>query len=220
MEMKANLTRKFGTTLSNNLIEFFLTYFRNVKPPHRHSYKVHAKPHHKPHHQGRLQPKGTVESTRKKVFGRGLLRRGLLRRGLRRRGLRRGLRASQFQADRKAQQTLSIIKHGIKDALLTAVIVLVVKLTPLLVMAFKMFFHTMAPFSDDEFGERRGLLFRDDFNLDELLGRLNPNDFTELGETDEQDESDNDQQQIEQQDEVEQDEEGLEDDPVDGERQL
>lgn len=164
-----------------------------------------------------MQPKGTVE--KKKVFGRGLLRRGLLRRGLRRRGQRRGLRATQFQSDRKAQHTLSIIKNGVKDALLTAVIVLVVKLTPLLVMAFKMFFHTVAPFGDDDFGERRGLLFRDDFNLDELLGRLNQNDFTDLGETEEQDELDDDQQQTEQQDDVEQDE-VFEDDPIDGDGQL
>lgn len=195
----------------------FFSVFRNGKPPHRHSYKAHTKPQKKQQRRGRLQPKGTaaVESTKKKVFGRGLLRRGLLRRGLRRRGQRRGLRTSQFQTDRKAHQTLSIIKNGVKDAILTAVIVLVVKLTPLLVMAFKVFFHTVAPFGDDDFGERRGLLFQDDFNLDELLGRLNQNDLTDLGETDVPDELDDDQQQIEQQDEVEQDEE-LDDDPIDG----
>lgn len=199
---------------------FFFAHFRNNKPPHRHSYKAHIKPQKKQQRRGRLQPlKGTVDATKKSVLGRGLLRRGLLRRGLRRRGQRRGLRASQFQTDRKAQQTLAIIKNGIKDALLTAVIVLVVKLTPLLVMAFKMFFHTVAPFGDDDFGERRGLMFRDDFNLDELLGQLNQNDFTDLGEADEQAEIDDDQQQTEQQDDIEQDE-VFEDDPLDGEGQL
>lgn len=93
------------------------------------------------------------------------VRRDVRRRLLLRRGLRRGVTRRTVRMQRQAHQTLSFIKKGIVNALWTAVVVIIVKLAPLLLLGIKLMFKSMVPLAGMAVFQERQDVFRDGFDL-------------------------------------------------------
>lgn len=93
------------------------------------------------------------------------IRREVQRRLLLSREQSRGIASRTTSIAQRNTQTLAFIKKGFLNALWTAVVVMIVKLAPLLLLAIKLTFKSMVPLAGMSVFQERQEAFRGGFNL-------------------------------------------------------